>query len=320
MNIGDKKIQSVIPGVSFIPDATNVGIITEKNGAATDIYLVDSGYSPDMGQIILSLLDRQFPPAADGTASYRLRTIFCTHSHADHVNGNVYLAEHTGCSIWVTKGEQANLEDPVIEQFILCGGYPLPELKTPFYQARPSTATHIIKPEEKTELPGGTRLEFIPMPGHHIEMTAILVISPSGKKVLFTGDAIFGRERMKKYWIPFLFDVGGFKDSLKKLAEIEADFYLPSHGELITSIKDLSELNGIAIRSTEDCILKALDTPLTSEEILKAVADKNRISLGLAQYILIGCTIRSYISYLYRCGRIRYIIKDNRMLWERAGD
>lgn len=318
MNKRNSDLVSVTDGIFIIRDATNVGIITEKNEARTDVYLVDSGYSPDMGQTILALLNRRFPPDKDGKPAYKLRAILCTHSHADHVNGNAYLADKTGCDIWITKGEQANLESPYIEQTVICGGYPFPELKIPFYQARPSTATRQIFPDEKDILPGGTRLEFISMPGHHFEMTAILVTTTAGKKVLFTGDAIFGRERMKKYWIPFMLDPGSFKDSLKHLTEISADFFIPSHGDIITDISDLAELNRIAVLSTEKCILSALEKPLTTEEVLKNVADKNHITLGLPQFVLIGCTIRSYLSYLYRSGRIRYTIKENVMYWQKT--
>jgi len=151
-------------------------------------------------------------------------------------------------------------------------------------------------------------------------MTGILVTTPEGRSVFFAGDAIFGRERMKKYWIPFLFDVGGFKDSLKKIAAIRADMFVPSHGTIVpgTGIGDLAELNRIAIMSTEKTILAVLETPCTVEDVLKGVADRNHIPLALGQFVLIGCTIRSYLSYLYRCGLISYFIQDNRMYWKKV--
>jgi len=33
------------------------------------------------------------------------------------------------------------------------------------------------------------------------------------------------------------------------------------------------------------------------------------------QYVLIGSTIRSYLSYLYNEGKITYQFKGNKMLW-----
>ena len=36
------------------------------------------------------------------------------------------------------------------------------------------------------------------------------------------------------------------------------------------------------------------------------------------QYVLIGSTVRSYLSYLYDQGKVTADFVDNRMLWRRA--
>ena len=33
------------------------------------------------------------------------------------------------------------------------------------------------------------------------------------------------------------------------------------------------------------------------------------------QYVLIGSTVKSYLSYLYEEGKIQYEFLDNRMIW-----
>ena len=62
-------------------------------------------------------------------------------------------------------------------------------------------------------------------------------------------------------------------------------------------------------------IIDELSSPKTTEQILKAVADRNGIRLGLSQYVLIGCTLRSYLSSLSDEGKIKYEISDNMMYW-----
>ena len=78
------------------------------------------------------------------------------------------------------------------------------------------------------------------------------------------------------------------------------------------------ELNLLAVLETEAMIEDELTKPLTFEEILKAVADRNNIPLKVSQFELIGSTVRSYLSSLYAAGKITYEITENRMLWKKA--
>lgn len=311
------ELQHISENIFFIPDATNIGVICDKKADTTDIYLVDCGYSPDRGKIIIDILDNAFP-SEGGRKAYIVKAVICTHTHADHICACAYLEEKTGCEIWCTQAERGNLELPMYEQSIVSGGYPLPELQTPFYQAQPVYDAKLIRDGQVLHLSDGTEISFIALPGHHFEMIGVLVKTTADKTVFFSADAIFGRQRMKKYWIPFLMDVGGFKISLRKIVSLNADFVLPSHGELVqgSEIEALAELNRYAVLSTEKSIISILKEPHTQEELLKAVADENNIPLGLAQFYLIGCTIKSYISYLYRSGKIRFYMKDNRMIWQ----
>lgn len=56
--------------------------------------------------------------------------------------------------------------------------------------------------------------------------------------------------------------------------------------------------------------------PHTAEELLTEVANANGISMKLPQYVLIGSTLRSFLTYLYAEERITYEIADNKMLWK----
>ena len=56
--------------------------------------------------------------------------------------------------------------------------------------------------------------------------------------------------------------------------------------------------------------------PHTAEELLTEVANANSISMKLPQYVLIGSTLRSFLTSLYEKGRITYEIADKKMLWK----
>ena len=99
-------------------------------------------------------------------------------------------------------------------------------------------------------------------------------------------------------------------------SKIDADFYIPGHGDIVTEIEGIAELNLLAILETEDMILDELKKPKTMEELLKAVADRSNITLKTSQYCLIGSTLRSYLSGLYETGKITYTIEENRMIWK----
>ncbi|QTQ11578.1 MBL fold metallo-hydrolase [Treponema parvum] len=311
----DKNLNRICENVYFISDSTNIGVISEKTPDALNIYLVDAGCAPDRGKIILDILEEYF--YKKDKTKCKIKAVICTHAHQDHVHAAFYFKEKTGCEIWCTRKERGNLENPEYEQAIICGGFPLPELEAPLYKAKPVYDVKIVEPDSAFTLSDGTEINLIGLPGHHFEMIGVLVKTKTEKTVLFAADAIFGRAHMKKYWIPFLLDEGRFKMSLRKITDLHSDYLLPSHGELLNSAEAeaLAELNRYALVSTEKAVLEILKKPHTAEDLLKAIADINHINLGLAQFILIGCTIRSYLSYLYRSGKISFFIKDNRMLW-----
>lgn len=300
--------------VYLLPLATNIGVIAlEQSDGTVNIYLIESGNDDAQAAVILEKVKEFF---STDSRTVTLKAVINTHSHADHCGGNDFLRKNTGCEVWASEGEAAIMQCPVIETGLIWGGMPVQELETRYFVAQPCAADRTFKNDAVFYIEEKIKVEVISLKGHYIDQTGFLLTDTDGKKTLFAGDALSGRNAIKRYWIQYLFDEKQSKESLNKLSHIKADFYVPGHGDFVTQIEGLVELNLLALLETENLILDELKTPRTSEEILKAVADRNSLNLKLSQYVLIGCTLRSYLSALADEGRIRYEITENKMLWQ----
>lgn len=307
--------------ISYLKMPTNIGVISVKNqDDETEIYLVESGNDDKDAQKILESINENFPGA-------KIKTVLNTHAHADHCGGNNFLREKTGCEIWASKQSAALMEYPELETQLIWGGTPIRDIQSKFLLAKPCKVDLILDENDEIEITeiqnqnsreSALNLQIIPLPGHYIGQTGFLFTDTDGKKVFFGGDSFSGRSAIKRFWIQYLLDETQTKETLHSLSKIKADFYVPGHGEMVTEIEGIAELNLIAILETEDMILDELKTPKTLEEILKAVAERNSIPLKISQYCLVGSTLRSYLSGLHNEGRITYEIQNNKMLWKRA--
>lgn len=298
--------------IGYFIGATNIGIITEKQGEKTRLWLIDTPNTIALTKFMYETLQAIYD-------NLELVAIINTHSHADHCGGNVFLQERTGCQIWATKGESVLMELPILQSALVYGGSPIKDIESKYLKADPCKVDHILTEAIRFDLSETLSVTPVSLPGHYIDMAAMIVSDKTdGKQVAFLADGISGRNIIKRYWIQYLFNEQQFKQSLLKIKEIKADFYVPGHGDMVTEIEGLVELNLLAVLETEAMIEDELTKPLTFEEILKAVADRNNIPLKVSQFELIGSTVRSYLSSLYAAGKITYEITENRMLWKKA--
>jgi len=56
------------------------------------------------------------------------------------------------------------------------------------------------------------------------------------------------------------------------------------------------------------------------EEILKYIFNEYKLTMNINQYLLIGSTVRSYLSYLLDKNKLNYEFKENKMVWKQKID
>jgi glyoxylase-like metal-dependent hydrolase (beta-lactamase superfamily II) len=280
----------------LLPGPTNIGMV-QRGG---DAWLIDSGNDKDAGRRALRLIESR---------GLRLKTIINTHSNADHIGANAYLQGQSSCEIWAPRLEAPFIENPVLESSLLWGGLPFGDLRSKFFEAKPSTVTRRLEAGENVE-----GFELVPLNGHFLQMSGVL----TEDGVLFLGDAAFGTSVLEKHGIPFVYDVKAFKESLARIRTIQASWYVPSHGEPCGDPKELVEANLTKVDAVEAAILGILSRPASFEEALATLCSEFGLSLDLSRYALVGSTLRSFLAYLHGEGRIAYRFESGKMLWERA--
>ncbi len=282
----------------LLPTGVNVGLWEEGDGAV----LVDSGGDKEAGRQIRQVLDERHLP---------LRLIVNTHSNADHIGGNAYLQKQTGCQVAATRLETAFITDPVLEPAFLWGSSPPRELRGKFMEAAPSTVNLVLP--ESGPVPG-TALQTVALPGHFFQMVGVL----TPDRVLFAGDGLFGPEVLEKHPVFFLHDVAAHLRTLDMLEGLEADVVVPGHGRPVREKSALVSANRAAVQRTAEAITAACATPVGFEEILAGLCRVFAIELTFAQYVLVGGTLRAFLSWLSDRGAVRSSFGDGRMVWEKV--
>ena len=280
----------------YIKNPANVGVYSLGGG---DICLIDSGNDKEAGRKILKKVTEE---------GWRVSCIINTHSNADHTGGNQFIQSRTGCRVLSTDIENTFARHPEQESSFLYGGYPYAKLRNKFLLAKPTESTVNIE----DALPGG--LEIIKLPGHYFDMIGI----KTDDGACFLADSLFSAEIIEKYHIVFIYDVAKFLETLDMLEGLEAKIFIPAHNEPLTDIRELIEVNRAKVHEIAALLCEICAAPKTFERILKEVFARYDLTMDHNQYVLVGSTIRSYLSWLHDGGRLNIEFIDNEMLWSRT--
>jgi glyoxylase-like metal-dependent hydrolase (beta-lactamase superfamily II) len=197
-------------------------------------------------------------------------------------------------------------ENPELETAFLYGGYAQKSLRNKFLMAKPSE-TQLLTPET---LPEG--LSMFSLPGHFFEMVGF----KTSDDVFFLGDCVFGEHIIQKYHFTFIYDVAGYLETLQQIMTLSGALFIPSHADAVADIKPLAEMNIAKVKEIEAFIMQTCKTGTNFEEILKQVFDHYELTLDINQYVLVGSTIRSFLSYLVDGGMMSCHFDSNRLIWQ----
>ena len=261
------------------------------------VCLIDSGNDKDAGRKIRQHLDRN---------GWKLTAIYNTHSNADHIGGNQYLQRQTGCRIYAPGVEQAFTRAPVLEPSFLYGGYPPKDLRHKFLLAQPSEA----EPLTPELLPEG--MEMIPLPGHFFDMAGFR----APDDVVYLADCLSSRETLEKYRIGFIYDVKAYLETLETVKGMSARMFVPAHAAATEDIAPLAQYNIDTVLEIAETIRSLCREPRTFEDVLQALFQHYGLAMNFEQYVLVGSTVRSYLSWLKDQGELDARFEDSRMIWE----
>ena len=262
----------------YIQSPAKIGLV-RLNG--TDVCLIDSGNDKEAGRKVRQLLDQN---------GWRLTAIYNTHSNADHIGGNQYLQNQTGCKVYAPGIECDLTRHPLLEPAFLYGGYPPKDLRHKFLMAKPSDAQELTA----ACLPEG--FEQLPLPGH----------------------CLSSRETLEKYQIGFLYDVAAYLNTLETVKALRARAFVPAHAAVTEDIVPLAQYNIDKVLETADIITELCRTPQTFESVLQQLFRRFDLVMDFEQYALVGSTVRSYLAWGKDTGRLQVIFDDHRLLWQQA--
>ena len=277
----------------YIQSPAKIGLVRLDD---KEVCLIDSGNDKDAGRKVRQLLDKN---------GWSLRAIYNTHSNADHIGGNKYLQAQTGCKVYAPGIEAAFTRYPVLEPAFLYGGYPCKDLRHKFLLAQESDAESLTE----AVLPEG--FELIELPGHFFDMIGFR----TPDDVVFLADCLSSRETLEKYQISFIYDVGAYLDTLERVKGLKARLFVPAHAAATDDIAELAQYNIDKVHEIADRIQDICHEPLCFEDILQRLFTEYGLVMNFEQYVLVGSTVRSYLSWLRDSGRAEVEFADNRLLW-----
>lgn len=276
----------------YIECPAKIGIYEDIDG----VYVIDSGNDKEAGRKIKKILEQK---------NWNLKAILNTHSNADHIGGNQFLQKRFQCAIYSTPLENAVIENTILEPSFLYGGYPFAALRHKFLMAQQSQATNIAD----AKLPDG--FEILYLPGHFWDMIGF----KTPDDVYFMADCISSEAILNKYHISFIYDVKKYLETLDYISTLKGKLFIPAHTETTENIATLADINRKKVYEIIELLLSFCQTPSTSEEVLKKVFDHYNLVMDASQYVLVGSTIRSYLSYLIDEKKLTTEVVENRFLF-----
>jgi glyoxylase-like metal-dependent hydrolase (beta-lactamase superfamily II) len=287
-------------GVHVLRGAVNSGLVETENG----VLAVDTGLDRGAANRIVRAAEELGRP---------LVAILNTHAHADHHGGNAQLVRKLGLPVWAPAVEAEVIREPRYEGGYLFGGAaPVTALTAKFLLAEPSPVDHVFRPGEAVTIDGRT-MDVVALPGHSLAQAGV-----KAGPVLFAADAFFGREALQKHGVPYLVDADGMRRSLDAVAAVEAEWYVPGHGEPLADPRPTLDANAAVLERAFAWLAERLRLRASgTEELLIELAAAFGMRLAdPPSYVLNRAALLGFLGALERRGEARVAVEGGRWLWE----
>lgn len=286
------EIEQIGNRTYLIKGSTNVGLF--KTGENT-VALIDTGSEGNGEEIDNLLMEKGWTP----------EYIINTHTHIDHLGGNKYIMEKYKIPAYCGETEIAFVHYSELEAVCMNGGYPANKLKTIF--THPGKIG--FKPIEQAEFEG---LEWTYLAGHSPAMIGV----KTEDGVWFLGDAYLSQGFLKKHKFGFVYRIDDFMDSLEKIASLEGDLFVPSHGRIEEDVTETIQANISNMNELADMIMDICSEFTGLDNILKGMYEKLGLRAGTVQQAMLSSTTKSFLSYLQDRDKLECKFIDNIMMWQ----
>lgn len=290
------ELEQIGPQSYYINCPAKIGIYAQSE---REVYLIDSGNDKEAAKKVLKIADAK---------GWTIKGILNTHSNADHIGGNSFIQNKIGCPVFSSGIEADFTRHPVLEPSFLYGGYPCKNLRNKFLMAKESIVTSFSSPEFPNEV------EIIPLPGHFFDMVGFR----TPDNTVFLADCISSQTTLEKYGVTFIYDVAAYLETLASIETLKADIFVPSHADPCNDISELTEINRQKVYEIEQVIKAICDTPKTNDSIISEIFRRFNLTMTMEQYVLVGSTVRSYLSWMKDRGVLDFATDNCMLSWKVA--
>jgi len=90
---------------------------------------------------------------------------------------------------------------------------------------------------------------------------------------------------------------------------------VPAHAPVTDNITELADYNRNKVYEVAEKILFVCREPICFEQILQRLFSDYGLIMNFEQYVLVGSTVRSYLSWLKDSDKLDVSFEDNMLLW-----